>query len=482
MNESGKKILVGWAGRDVTPSGKVSLWGQHHVRITEEVRDPLTTTALALSSEDGEETAMLVSLDAISVTDPVADRCRRLLSDALPDFAPEMLMMSGTHTHTGPDQLPRKNSLRPELPEDVLSAEAYRDFVAERMCEAAVEAWQNRAPGALSWGRGYAPVGFNRRAAYFDGSSQMYGGTDVPEFSHIEGREDHVVELLFTYDPDRALTGMVVNVPCPSQCTEGSSFISADFWHETREEIRQRHGGHIRILAQCSAAGDQSPRTLLNRDADARMLRLKAYGDDYNEARRQDIADKVAAVVDEVLPLVSTEIHEGIEFAHRSVALELPRRKGTEEELKAAREQVAALTEKLEGLASSDPASGEYTGALMKRTFHQHVIAICEAQQRGENLTLPVELHVLRIGDVAMCSNRFEFFLDFGDRVKARSKALQTFVVQLTGQGNYLLTERAMQGGSYGASVESSPIGPDGGQMVVEATLAAINELFEEQT
>ena len=480
MSESGKKMLIGWAGRDVTPSGKVSLWGQHHVRVTDQVRDPLTTTALALSSEDGQETAILVSLDAVAVTDPVVDRCRRLLSEALPDFSPDLLMLSGTHTHTGPDQLGPSDCLRPDLPEDILGGEAYGDFVAERMCEAAVEAWQNRAPGALSWGRGYAPVGFNRRAAYFDGSSRMYGPTNVPEFSHLEGREDHVVELLFTYDSGRALTGMVVNVPCPSQCTEGSSFISADFWHETREEIRKRHGDHIQILAQCSAAGDQSPCTLLDREADARMLRLKGYGEDYNMARRQDIADKVAAVVDEVLPLASTEIHERVEFGHRNVALELPRRKGTEDELRAAREQVAALTKKLAGMAAPDPTSHECSSALMKRTFHEHVIAICEGQQRGENLTLPVELHVLRIGDVAMCSNRFEYFLDFGDRIKGRSRALQTFIVQLTGPGRYLLTERAMEGGSYGASVESSPTGPEAGQMVVEATVAAIDELFKE--
>ena len=35
-----------------------------------------------------------------------------------------------------------------------------------------------------------------------------------------------------------------------------------------------------------------------------------------------------------------------------------------------------------------------------------------------------------------------------------------------------------MRGGSYGATVEASPVGPDGGQQVVEATVAAVNELF----
>ena len=64
MSESRKKMLIGWGGRDVTPRGKVSLWGQHRVRVTDEVRDPLTTTALAVSSEDrGEMAIMLIDQD-----------------------------------------------------------------------------------------------------------------------------------------------------------------------------------------------------------------------------------------------------------------------------------------------------------------------------------------------------------------------------------------------------------------------------------
>ena len=478
MSKREQGLLVGWAGRDVTPKGKVSLWGQHHVRITEDVRDPLTVSALALASQDGRETAILVSLDAVAVTDYVSAGCRRRLAKERADIPSQALIISATHTHTGPDQLPT-GGLRPDLPDDVWTAKDYADLLIEQISEAVIEAWDNRTPGALSWGRGYAAVGFNRRATYLDGSTRMYGSTAVPNFSHLEGREEHAVELLFTYDLDHALTGMIMNVACPSQCTEGSTFISADFWHETRQEIRRRHGAQVNILAQCAAAGDQSPRTLVCREADARILRLKGYGDDYNRARRQDIADKLAAVVDEILPLLSTEIHDQLDFRRQTHTLALPYRRATEKELNDAREAVAALTKQLAEMENNDPTTSECSQALMVRAFNEHVVSICEAQQRGEQLTLPVELHILRIGDVAICSNRFEYFLDYGDRIKGRSKALQTFIVQLAGQGNYLLTEGAWQGGSYGATVVSSPIGPEGGQKVVETTVAAINELFE---
>jgi hypothetical protein len=67
--------------------------------------------------------------------------------------------------------------------DDVMTKEAYADLLIKQISEAAVEAWNRRAPGALSWGRGYAVVGFNRRTAYFDGSTRMYGKTDAADFS-----------------------------------------------------------------------------------------------------------------------------------------------------------------------------------------------------------------------------------------------------------------------------------------------------------
>jgi hypothetical protein len=68
----------------------------------------------------------------------------------------------------------------------------------------------------------------------------MYGRTDDPEFSHVEGYEDHSVNLLCTWDREGALTGLAVNIACPSQASETSFKISADFWHDTRTELRGR--------------------------------------------------------------------------------------------------------------------------------------------------------------------------------------------------------------------------------------------------
>ena len=70
-----------------------------------------------------------------------------------------------------------------------------------------------------------------------------------------------------------------------------------------------------------------------------------------------------------------------------------------------------------------------------------------------------MELHAIRVGDVAIATNVFELFTSYGLQMKARSRALQTFVIQLAGPGTYLPTPRAVQGGGYSANVESSVVG-----------------------
>ncbi len=490
------KILIGWASRDVTPDKKVSLFGQFHVRISEGIHDRLTTTALALESKDGREQSIMVSLDSAWISDAVLKLCRAHLKRHLPDFDPKMLLINATHTHTAPGQIGSAFADPPNLGADVMTNQEYTDFLCAQICAAAVEAWQRRKPGALAWGRAHAVIGFNRRISYFDGTTVMYGQTDKPEFSHIEGSENHAVDLLFTYDAGHKLTGMIVNVPCPSQCAEVAWFISADYWHETRIAIRKRHGQKLFILPQCSAAGDQSPRPMVDRRAHARMLKLKGYGSlsaalsaasrkklrqippEFDTARRQEIADKLAAAVDEVLPLVAGDIRDRVEFGHLVSVIDLPRRRATDAEFKLAKKQVAEWSAKLIEFKDLKPSSVEYSSAFKHRNFSQQVIDMYAAQKRGEN-SMPVELHTLRLGDTAFCSNRFEYYVDYGLRIKARSKAIQTFIIQLAGRGSYLPTERAMHGGGYGAYIASTPIGPDGGQMIVEKQVKDIATLFK---
>ena len=87
----------------------------------------------------------------------------------------------------------------------------------------------------------------------------------------------------------------------------------------------------------------------------------------------------------------------------------------------------------------------------------------------------------MRLGNIAIATNPFELFLDYGNQIKARSKAEQTFLIQLAnGSEGYLPTKKAEEGGHYSAFISSWIVGHVGGEQLVRETLQDIHRLFED--
>jgi hypothetical protein len=118
----------------------------------------------------------------------------------------------------------------------------------------------------------------------------------------------------------------------------------------------------------------------------------------------------------------------------------------------------------------------------MRNRWHARVLERYEKQKTDAHPTMAAEIHVLRIGDAAVCTNSFELFTDYGVQMKARSRAAQTFVIQLVPEGplSYLATERAIRGGGYSAVVQSNLISPKGGQILVDRTVELIDSMWAE--
>lgn len=476
-------IKIGWAQRDITPPGPVALRGQFNLRIATRVHDPLTLTALALETAD--EQAVIVSLDMCGVDPEVFAAAREALAERLPEVDPRKLIVSGTHTHTAPfaggggwqGDAEYLAPIRERHP-DYVSVAEYTVQLTNALVDAICEAWEARTAGHLAWGYAHAVVGENRRVRYFDDRAQMYGSVSTPDFSHIEGHVDHSVNLLFTYDADRQLTGVLMNLACPSQASEsGQDFVSADFWHDVREEVRRRHGSGLFVLPQCSAAGDQSPHRLINKAAEDRMLQLKyggGVGRPLSAALRTEIAGRLAQALDDALPAASRDLRGEAVMAHENRTLDLEHWNVTAAEYATLQEQIAEAEAQLDAIKGSDPLGGEHS-ALRSR-----VIWCQRAAARYENpvATIPTEINVLRLGEIAFVTAPFEYYLDYGDRIKGRSPALQTFVVQLTAGGSYLATDRAAAGLSYGAVPASCLVSPAGGQQLVEEAVTVLTDLF----
>ena len=512
---NGKAFNIGWAQADITPDKPVFLAGQFHARVSEGIMDPVTATALAVESPAGGETrqlAIMVSCDLAIISDELRDAVRERVRSTAEGIDPHSLFIGATHTHSAPDPRMTPYSMEasrdehkkealssrhdsgtlaicgmwPFLDLDVLPPREYLEFAAARIADAVLEAWKGRAPGGIAYGLSHAVVGHNRRLTYADGTSTMYGKPGVPEFRYVEGYEDHSVQAMMTYGRDKHLTGMIVNVPCPSQVSEHIYRISSDYWHETRIELRKRFGKDIFILPQCAPAGDQSPRALIGKRAEERMWRLKGW-DTQQNAPRQEIALKIAGAVSDIVPYAEKEIDWSPAFEHTIETLELPRRMISEKDVEEALEEARPFKKQFEQLMDDikkNPAIRQ------KPRWYTDITRASQRMQRGNrvrkrfelqqsNPNMPIEVHAIRMGDVAFATNPFELYLDYAVRIRELTPAIQTFLIQIAGcHGTYLPSERSVSHGGYGSAPASTDIGPDGGDKLVDWTVRTIDRMW----
>jgi hypothetical protein len=511
-DESGG-LHIGWGSANLTPDKPVIMSGGSRARLSTGVMDPLTATALVLEfrGRDGKRTEqiIMVSVDMGSIHAEMLDRVLELLKTRASEIDPGNVIINATHTHAAVErrQDPVLVKKFAELGIDVPlewswwgmdlgvrpTPLEYAEFASGRIADAIEQAWKSRKPGGVSFGLGQAVVGQNRLATYENGRSVIYGKTDRADFRNIEGYEDHSVGLLYTYDANNALTGVVINIACPAQVSEGGTLITADYWHETRNELRKRLGRSLHVLPQIAAAGDQSPHLLWNDAAEERMQKIMFPGVKSGRSsmgRRQQIAVRIADAVTGVLPYMKDHIDSHPLLAHRMVQIDLTRRRITKEEMesKAQRDfqtllaQYAKMRREIEQQPERKLKPNWY--AEITQVYWHLARAIrfmdrYELQHTDPKLSVPV--HVVRIGDLAIATNPLELYVDYGIQIKARSKAVQTFTVQIAnGYYRYLPTKRAVQGGAYGAIPESNEVDPEGGQALVERTIEEINKLWAE--
>lgn len=504
------RIKIGWASRDVSSPEPVNMSGQFHMRISRGILDPLTVTALVM--ENSGVITVMVSGDMIDCRSHILDDLRRQVSEKYPEIDPLHILINATHTHTAITHVGGIGSISFTKGEafnhdgvEIGSSEDYRNFLVSEMVDAVCEAYENRQEGGISYGYGFAVVSFSRRVVYFDdlskrkgairdaahgvdGHVRMYGDTADPMFSHYEAGADPFVNLMFTFDREDRLTGAVINIPCPSQNSEDEYYQSADYWHDVRAAIRKKYGD-IFILPQCAAAGDLSPRQLHYLQARDRRYRLK-YGEIDTKAEnkteimnRMEIAERVAACFDDVYSWAKTEIDREPVLRHAVQTVVLPKRMVTEEEYEQTKENFAAVQD----------AAFTYDGTPLENLHHNSKLMSQRGRCRrimnryetqAQDKTLPMELHVIRVGDIAFATNRFELFMDYQHRIQARSPFVQTFVVQLTAQpeldnGSYLPTERGLWGKGFGASIYDNQVTPEAGQIIVEETVKTLRSLAE---
>ena len=177
---------------------------------------------------------------------------------------------------------------------------------------------------------------------------------------------------------------------------------------------------------------------------------------------RKQIAIRLADAVTSVLPYMKDQIEWKPKVCFQTEIVELSRRLIDIEDVNKALNQSKEWQGKYEQLLkkiNEDPSIkqekrwySEVTNAYRRLTRGQSVKERHELEKVQKKL--PIEINILRIGDIVMATNPFELYLDYGMRIKARSPATQTFLVQLANGSNGYLPPAVLRLVGHGAELK----------------------------
>ncbi|MHC4872394.1 MAG: neutral/alkaline non-lysosomal ceramidase N-terminal domain-containing protein, partial [Planctomycetota bacterium] len=183
-------LNIGWAETDITPSGKVELFGQYYQRVADEIESRLGATALVLENES--DLAIMVSVDIAGIFNDFEKELQEKIKKDIPEIDSAKVFLNAIHTHNAPGTFDWKGWWEPDS-EAVTTAE-YHDFLIDKLSKLIAEAWENKEPAGIAPAFASARVGHCRAAMYADGTSEMYGDTARVDFIGLEGSEDSGVE------------------------------------------------------------------------------------------------------------------------------------------------------------------------------------------------------------------------------------------------------------------------------------------------
>lgn len=200
-------LEVGRAAVVITPEPGTPMAGYYSIRLATGTHDDLYAKAIVLA-KDGRKAAM-AACDLVAVPPHVVEEARRLAA-AQTGIAPENIIISATHSHTGPiitGRGARDKSYGGSMP----AVERYMATLPGKIAEAIRQAHSALEPGRVGAGLGHeASVAFNRRFHMKDGTVGWNPGKLNPNILRVAGPVDpDVAVALFEAADGRPLVTYV---------------------------------------------------------------------------------------------------------------------------------------------------------------------------------------------------------------------------------------------------------------------------------
>jgi neutral ceramidase len=439
------ELRVGAASVTITPPVGIPMAGYYSERGAQGVHDDLHAKAIVI--EAGGRAAALVVLDLITTPRDVVEQARREVERTTHVRGGDV-MISATHTHTGP-VLDRNSAFggRSELVDEYLSG------LPAKIAEAVRSAEARLAPARVfsACGREES-IAFNRRYHMKDGTVGWNPGKLNPGIIKPAGTIDPEVPVVYLESTTGQPLATYVNYAVHLD-NVGEPRISADLPFTLSRALADVKGTEMVTMFAAGCCGDVNHIDVRWREPQRGFA---------NAARMGTI---LAAEVLRTWPRLKSIDADAVRVRSAIVALALP----AISEADVARSR--AVLARIEDPKAPRPKFLEMVDAFKTRDV---------AARQGR--PLEVEVQVIALGDeLAWVALPGEIFVELGLAIKQDSPFGRTIIAELAdGAIGYIPARRAYAQGNY--EVISARCAEGSGERLVDAALRLLKDLHAEAT
>jgi hypothetical protein len=433
-------LRVGRAAVKITPPEGAPMAGYYYDRGADGVHDDLHAKAIVM--ETGATRAALVACDLGSLPREFVDRARALIRK---DTGIEHVMISATHSHTGPVLLGSQSRYRPQG-KMLEIVQRYAEELPGKIAQAVSLAAAALEPATATAGIGREEsLVFNRRFFMSDGTVGWNPGKLNPKIVKPAGPVDPDVGVVYFETAAGKPAATYVNYALHLD-TVGGTRYSADYPFTVETLLRAVKGGDMMTLFTIGCAGN------VNHIDTGTRTPQKGPG----EAARIGtiLAAEVLKTYRRLEPVKAPSLRAASEIVH----LPLPAIQPGE-------------VEKVRPIAAT---FGQRNAAPFLQLVHAFKVLDVAAR---EGKPLEAEVHAIALGnDLAFVSLPGEIFVELGMAIKKASPFRHTIIAELAnGTVGYVPNRKAYPEGNY--EVVSARCGPGSGELLVDAAVRLLKSL-----
>lgn len=433
------RLLAGAYEIDITPPVGIDLAGYFNVRKADNILDNLYAKSTVLKVDDTE--VAITSCDLCVIPRELVLRIRELAS-GWSGIPKDNIMVSATHTHTGP------------VTAGLLAGEVdsgYVDLLTRKVATSIFMAKKNLREAIIKVGRGKEDsIVFNRRYLMKDGTVVTNPSKLNPDIVKPAGPVDPELLTVLVESTEGDPIALIVNYANHID-TIGGTGISSDY-PGVMARILKRFLGDMPVLFLNGAEGD------INHIDVNDPTPQGGYG----EAER--IGKILAGALIKVLSKMDS-IRERLKI--KTSLLKIPLRKPSKEDIERAKRLLSEVAEsKSKELTAFDLAKGSIE---IERVYAKEILLLSQLDRDLEEL----ELQSISLGDLALVGIPGEPFVEIGLAIKEKSPFRYTGIVSLAnGYSGYIPTEKAFDEGGYEARLaRSSKLYKGAGEEIVKEVI-----------